>query len=114
MDERIDILKHLLEFTKPIDEIKTKLSVLGWDSKEELVRLMPAHAISVLQQFEVGNLTARDIQEWANIIEGRDDIGFESRKEDLLKSLIFELANPELTNQLTKNIARDWIKKLSE
>ncbi|MBI4847636.1 MAG: hypothetical protein HY808_03545 [Nitrospirae bacterium] len=112
MSELVNTLKQLLELKKPIDEIKTELSHYGWDREEELVQFTSTHAISVLERFKKGELSLIDVEEWANAVESRDDIGFEDSKEDLLKQLIFELANPDITNQITIESAIDWIRKL--
>lgn len=43
-------------------------------------------------------ISIKELNEWANVIEMRDDIGFEDEE---VKQLIFELANPEINEELT-------------
>ena len=47
----------------------------------------------------------------ANLIEGREDIEFDSSRHDD-KQLIYEASNPTLKAFSTKNKANYWIKKL--
>jgi hypothetical protein len=48
-----------------------------------------------------------DVEEWAEAIEGRDDVGYEGDAADMLREAVFELANPDLTNQLVPERARE-------
>jgi hypothetical protein len=45
-------------------------------------------------QSTVVRVVRRDLERWANAIEGRDDIGLDTDAADALKEAIFELANP--------------------
>jgi hypothetical protein len=40
-------------------------------------------------------------RQWAEALEGREDVGFEDGHEEKLKQFIFELANPELCESVT-------------
>jgi hypothetical protein len=59
-----------------------------------------------------GELTTADAEQWANAVEGRDDIGFEQGYEELLRTFVFEVANPVLAEPITENYARAWKMRL--
>ena len=68
--------------------------------------------IEILRRFKSGGLDAEDVENWANAIEGRDDIGFGDDNYGILKEVIFSLANPGLKGALTAKIADCWIERL--
>jgi hypothetical protein len=49
-----------------------------------------------------GSISAADVEDWANAVEGREDVGREAGYESLLNDAIFELANPMLHEPLTR------------
>jgi hypothetical protein len=89
-NKRKNILLSLINYSKKLEEIKKELLGLPWDSDEELV------FISCLTLFNVLNkgISEAELEEWANLIEGREDIGF----IDNTQEIIFEIANPTLYN----------------
>lgn len=91
--KRKEILSDLLNLNGSVSALIKELSRLPWDIKEPILNVKPQHllkAISIVGNREDDfNL----IEEWANAVEVRDDLEFES---DLVQELIEELANPIL------------------
>ena len=90
------------------------VSKFAWDSEIELVTLSRASAAALLERYLQGELAEADLEEWANAVEGRDDIGFESEYKGLLGEFVFETANPELAAPISENYARLWVTRLRE
>lgn len=111
MDERTDALKALLSLNKPIEDITTTLSKFDWDS-DELVVIEIDHIRQALKRYISGELTEAIIENWANAIECRDDVGLSEESEDVIAALIHELANPDLTQKLTPERAQALIRSL--
>lgn len=109
---REDVLKSLLAFDEPIEVLESQLAKFEWDSEDALGILSRRHSVEVLKRFLDGALSAADVENWANLIEGRDDINFEPNGADVIKELIHELANPILTRELTHASAKEWITRL--
>jgi hypothetical protein len=57
--------------------------------------------VSIVQRFLDGVLSTDDLENWANAIESRDDIGFENNE---LSEFIFDLANPVINGEITKEL----------
>jgi len=112
IQKRTKLLTSLVALNGCLKETCSELSRLGWDSSHDLVLLTKNHALSALRRFLDGSLSASEVEEWANAIEGREDIGFEGQNEDMLQELIYELANPILTRPLTSSSAAEWIARL--
>lgn len=112
MATRTELLQSLLAFERPLALLLPELSAFGWDSDEPLVVLRRSHLSSVLDRYLAGNLGPEDVEEWANAIEGREDVGYEPAHADLLRELIFDLANPCLTRALDPEAATNWRKLL--
>jgi hypothetical protein len=108
--ERREVLMALLNYEKPLHIIKNQLAVFQWDSESELVFLFANHIENILKHFQKGDIQTNEVEAWANLIEGRDDIGFEPLVKELLRSIIYELANPRLTQSLTIERSTELLK----
>lgn len=111
---RITVLTNLLNFGQGINMLKEELVKFRWDSEEELVVLKRKHLAGVLIKFLNGQLSGDDVTEWANAIELREDIGIESENENLIKDIMFDLANPEINYKLDSARARKYIESLDK
>lgn len=63
----------------------------------------------VLQRFIEGAFHTQAVEDWANLVEGRDGIGFEAGWKDELSEAIHTLANPYLTSRLNIELAKELI-----
>ena len=111
MDDRAETLKALLNLNMPIEKITATLSKFDWDS-DELVVIEVGHIKRVLERYISGEFNEAVIENWANAVECRDDVGFSGEDEDEIEGLIHELANPNLTQRLTLERARILVRKL--
>ncbi len=66
----------------------------------------------MLRRFLSGEISDRNVSDWADAVEARDDIGFNEEDEDILTDVIYELANPELTRPLSPETAAEWTCRL--
>jgi hypothetical protein len=97
----------------PIDEAVARVKALPWDSESALVNLTRRDGEHALALYLHGAVSGQQIEPWASALERRDDVGLEPGYELLLKSLLFELATPEMTRPLTVATARDWATRLA-
>ncbi|MQX19873.1 hypothetical protein GHJ84_02365 [Sinorhizobium meliloti] len=98
MDRRA-ALSSLIKFDKPLEELRAALAAFDWDS-EPVITLSRVDIAAMLRRFTSGEIDARTVEAWADAIEGREDIRFESGHEDVIASAIHDLANPTLQGQL--------------
>ena len=84
------ILSSLTRLDVPIADLKIALATLSWD----------AGIAAVLERFVNGDIQAAIAEEWANLVECREDIGFEVGYEEVVADAIYILANPKLAGQL--------------
>lgn len=102
----------MLVWDIPLLDVRTQLSQFEWDSDEDLIVLTAAHIAKVLGRFVSGNVAADEVETWANMIECREDIGFEAQQEETLKDAIICLANPVSQGPLTLGSAQRLTKQL--
>ena len=100
------LLQMLIMLSQPVESTLKELARFGWDSAEELAVLEFRHIDRILRRYVDGELNASVVEGWANAIEGRDDIGYSEKDSASLKQFIFELANPELNQALSHDLAR--------
>jgi len=102
LELRREALRDLVLFASPIASVRHSLSDFAWDS-DELSMLDKQHVLSVLRRFEADELAGSDVEAWANAIEMRDDVGYD--RETAVWDVLHELANPTLTEPLTRERA---------
>jgi len=104
MTARVHYLEKLIEFSCDLKQISHFLSRIPWDSDDELVKLESRHLESALTCYLAGELCASSLEEWANLIECRDDIDYEEFSEQ-----IHVLANPMITEEISSDLAKTML-----
>jgi len=111
MDRYESLLHELLSFKRPIRGIARDLAAYGWDAPNPLVVLDAIHISSLLSRFMAGELSSAEVEDWANCIECRDGIEYDS--SSAVGLTLHELANPLLTRPLTQQSAAALVANLS-
>jgi len=112
MIDRKLLLKKLIRFDDPVETMPQLLRPFGWDSDTILVILRREDIIFVLDRYLQSGLSALDVEQWANAIEGREDIGYEAGYGSSISATIHTLANPFLTTPLNIQTAKELIGQL--
>lgn len=102
-------LEDLLNLNAPLKEVQVALSAFPWDSNKDLAALRPSHLAGALTKYLNGELNEKEIEDWANSIECREDIAAEAA---VTRHCLHELANPLLEQPLTQVRAQWWISQL--
>jgi hypothetical protein len=105
-------LESLIGLKEDLAKTRESLANFPWDAAEELVTLTVDHIRSVIERFVKGQLSDHDVENWADMIEGRDDIAYDEKNVDTIKQLVFRLANPVLSGGLDRTKGRDLLRKL--
>jgi hypothetical protein len=100
--------------TGPLEETVAALREFPWDSDEELVTLTAGHVVEVLRRCCAGELTAREVEDWADAVEMREDLGFEDSPDERAQDAVNFLANPLLNGELTPAVGQEWMRRLRE
>jgi len=98
---RLELLKMLVEMSRPTTLLLEDLRSYGWDFDGRPFILSSNHVMNVIQRYLKGEIDSCEVEEWANAVEGREDLEYESNHQDELSVVIYELANPYLTEPLT-------------
>jgi hypothetical protein len=94
--ERRTVVADLIRFNQPLAELEARLARFPWDCDEPLVVLTTGHLRSVTDRFLAGELTAEQVEEWANLVELREDIDLDPAHWTAIQDAVFRLANPYL------------------
>lgn len=111
IDDEIGILLDLIHFKNNIDTLRNMLSQIGFDSETELVSMSRDNIVEILQRSLDKKISFLELEEWANLIECREDIGFEDKKT---QEMIFKLANPYLHGKLDEGHVLSYLNELDE
>lgn len=109
---RLDVIKALIELSCPLDVIGSRIREFDWDYEGIPVELSRVHLASVLRRYLNKDLSAGDVEQWANLLEGREDVCFESGSEEQLHEVLYQLANPYLTAPLSEIHAKALVESL--
>ena len=110
-NHKTSILLDLVHFTNNIDTLKNMLSQIGFDSETELVSMSRDDMAEILQRSLDKKISFLELEDWANLIECREDIGFEDEKT---QEMIFKLANPYLYGKLDEKQVLSYLNELDE
>jgi len=98
---RLSAVRSLIEFSRPLIEIKADLTQWPWDYDGEPAVLRRSHVESVLRRCLSGDLPLAELEAWADTVECREDIDFEPGSEQWIAAVVFTAANPETYGKLT-------------
>lgn len=110
--DRFAVVRDLLEISKPLEKIMAQLAMMDWDYEGDGVDLTKKHLVMALQRYLRGELSDSDLESWANQIEGREDVKFEAGSEQEIENVLYELANPALTQPLDHARAKMFIEAM--
>lgn len=107
---RQEVLKALIELSAPLEKLTASVTSIGWDpDSNNLVELNRSHILKILNRYLSSELSEQEIEQWANLLEGREDIRFEYKNDQWIRQVIHELANPLLTKPLNRERAAKLI-----
>lgn len=110
MRNRIDILNDVVSLRGDLSSLEKELSKYPYYAEKAYLVITRTHLLEALKKSLDGKITLRDLVQWTNIIEFRDDLDFEN---ELLQEIVFELSSPEINGEITKKRLQEMIKALS-
>lgn len=112
-DNRNETLRHLIGLDRPLRDVADDLDRFPFGcAPSDEVELGRGDAASVLERYVAGRLHAQQVEEWARLIDGREDIRLEPADDHALADLIFVLAHLSPADPLTPGAARFWLARL--
>ena len=102
MTRRAEILQELVRYERPTHPLLEELRTFGWDwDGEPLLILRKDDLLSIIGRFLSGGITATQLQQWAENLECREDVAFDSSDQELIDGVFFRLAAPFINEPLT-------------
>ena len=97
---REEAVRSLLAFDRPLDELRERVAAFpfDWDGAP-LGTLRRDHVLAVLARWQSGELNHAEVEEWANLIEVRDDLVHDP-DDPAVAEAVFDLANPIIQGPL--------------
>ena len=110
--DRFDVLRELVAFSKPVGVLSSSLSKFDWDYEGEPLVVTASQIQGVLKFFLAGEYTAKDMEDWANLIECREDLEFEEHHHEAIENVVHCLANPALQGEITVDTCKELLATL--
>ncbi|MCW3104295.1 MAG: hypothetical protein JWO09_2735 [Bacteroidetes bacterium] len=111
MRDRKDVLKDIIAYNGNLDNLKKELSNYEWDVKEPILIVSRSDVSNTINKYIDNLISFKDLENWANIIEFRDDVDFESEQ---VKNAVIDMANPEINGALNDAKLKEIISALKE
>ncbi len=106
-------LQELLQFDRPLADLRNAVLAAPYDYDGEPVLLRKEHIAHALNCFVDGIITAGDLEVWAELIEGRPGIDFETSAEDELSEILFQISTPEINGPVSIEKCQRMLEQLS-
>lgn len=94
---RSQALEEIITFGRNTNEAYSELLKYSYDSDVEYFVVSKEIMKNALDLYLKGQLSAEDIEDWANFIECREDLDYEQ-----VEDYIYYLANPVLVGEINK------------
>jgi hypothetical protein len=114
LQRRVETLTDLIELRARVPAAVEAASALPWDNSEGLVVFTASHARSALERFLAGELSRVELQDWAELIQGREDVDIEESNRERLVEFLVEISTPELFREVTAQTAKEWLDRLAD
>lgn len=101
---RLQALSEIINFGPNSKLAEIRIHEFPFDTDEELIVIDRHHIEKVLNMYINGEISDESVEQWANFIEGREDLNY-----DVFGNLIYILANPVLVGKLSVSKARDFL-----
>ena len=99
---REEAVQSLMRFDRPIETLRASLRdfPFDWDDKPLGILRRP-HVVSVLRRWRLGELSDREVEDWADLVELREDLEHDP-DDEAVATAVFVLAHPELEGRLSE------------
>jgi len=111
MRNRVNILNDLVYLIGDLSDVQRELSQYSWDTEDPIFIIKKIDFSNILRKCIGEEISFDVLEDWANAIECRDDLGFEDEK---MQEIIFELANPEINGEISKERLKEILKMFNK
>jgi hypothetical protein len=109
MRNRIEILKDLVLLQSSIEVLEKELNQYPWDIETPLLKVSKNDIALILKKCLDNEIDFKTLTNWANAIECRDDLDFSTEE---IQEIIFEVANSEINEEVTKERLQEIVDEL--
>ncbi|EMQ2878997.1 hypothetical protein V9N52_004360, partial [Vibrio navarrensis] len=97
---------------RPVSDLADSLSKFDWDYEGQPLVATASKIREVLKRFLAGEYSAQELEDWANLVEYREDLEFEKKNREEIANVIYCLANPVLEGEITADSCKALIASL--
>ncbi|MBL1102576.1 hypothetical protein [Streptomyces coffeae] len=105
-------LLDLLHLNGRVNDLAPAAQSASHGEVNDVVCLCPEIAITALEKFIRGDISAQELIDWAEVVHSLETIGIPEEHEDLLLQFLFEISTPELFQEINTETCSRWISRL--
>jgi hypothetical protein len=99
--ERLAAVRDLIELRNSLSNCRSRLARFPWDFNGEPVLLSRSNVEAVLKSFLEGRINSGALEEWADLLELRDDVTYEASHREWLHLVVWTLSDQNLNGAIS-------------
>jgi hypothetical protein len=111
-DKHGDSLRALVRFEGSFAALQDSLRDLPYDYRGSPVVLTSAHVAHALRRCLNDEVTATELEAWAELIQGRPGIEYEPGQQETLANILFKLSTPDINEPISAALCWRILKTL--
>lgn len=100
--ERLSAVRDLITMQDTLSNCRLRLAQYPWDFEGQPVILTRSDVEAVLKSFLEGKVRADDIEEWADLLEVREDFDYEEGHCEWLNFVLWRLSDQQLNGLISE------------
>ncbi|OSQ48876.1 hypothetical protein [Thalassospira alkalitolerans] len=110
--ERRQTLQSLIWLHEPLEQISERLTDFERDFDGETIVVEATAVQTILLRYLRTDISAQELESWANLIECREDLEFEAAFSEQIEMIIHQLATPEINNSINSDLCLNFLDAL--
>lgn len=98
--ERLSAVRCLIAMQDTLSNCRRRLAEFPWDFDGQAAVLKRSDVEAVLQSYLGGQITSGELEEWADLLELREDIDYEEGHDLWLNFVIWSLSDQQLNGPI--------------
>lgn len=98
---RLEAVRDLIELRDTLSNCRNRLLQFPWNFEGQATVITRLDVETVLTSFLQGKISSKDLEEWADLLELREDVAYEADHREWLNFALFNLSDQHLNGAIS-------------